>query len=218
MCARTRDWARSALTSGLAPARRVVWWVTAALSQLGWNSQPTAAVILEDVRVPAANLIGGEGNGFKIAMKGLDGGRLSIGTKPRCWLPPTMPGRPDGVCGSCCGGSQAPAVLAPRTPASTPRGSTSRFASSLGNRCRQIRYAPPCCVTRCFGRQVDRWHVWLVWQHLQFKLADMATDLQTARTLIRQAARLLDEKHPQARSFCAMAKRSATDAGFKVRR
>lgn len=44
----------------------------------------------------------------------------------------------------------------------------------------------------------------------------MATDLQTARTLIRQAARLLDEKHPQARSFCAMAKRAATDAGFRV--
>ena len=51
---------------------------------------------------------------------------------------------------------------------------------------------------------------------MQFKLADMATDVQTARTLVRQAARLLDEKHPQARSFCAMAKRAATDAGFKV--
>lgn len=47
---------------------------------MGWNSQPTSAVILEDCRVPAANLIGGEGNGFKIAMRGLDGGRLSIGT------------------------------------------------------------------------------------------------------------------------------------------
>jgi alkylation response protein AidB-like acyl-CoA dehydrogenase len=47
--------------------------------KLGWNSQPTAAVIMDGVRVPAANLIGGEGNGFKIAMAGLDGGRINIG-------------------------------------------------------------------------------------------------------------------------------------------
>ncbi|CAI5471434.1 unnamed protein product [Closterium sp. Yama58-4] len=47
--------------------------------KLGWNSQPTAAVILEDVKVPAANLIGGRGNGFRIAMTGLDGGRVNIG-------------------------------------------------------------------------------------------------------------------------------------------
>ncbi|MEZ5839926.1 MAG: acyl-CoA dehydrogenase family protein [Hyphomicrobiales bacterium] len=47
--------------------------------KLGWKSQPTAAVIFEDCRVPAANLVGGEGNGFRIAMAGLDGGRLNIG-------------------------------------------------------------------------------------------------------------------------------------------
>ena len=47
-------------------------------NKLGWNSQPTAAVIFEDCRVPAANLIGGEGNGFRIAMAGLDGGRINI--------------------------------------------------------------------------------------------------------------------------------------------
>src|SRR6186997_3286849 len=47
--------------------------------KLGWHSQPTAAVILEDVRVPAENLVGGEGEGFRIAMMGLDGGRLNIG-------------------------------------------------------------------------------------------------------------------------------------------
>ncbi len=47
--------------------------------KLGWNSQPTAAVIMEDCRVPAANLLGGEGDGFKIAMAGLDGGRINIG-------------------------------------------------------------------------------------------------------------------------------------------
>ena len=47
--------------------------------KLGWHSQPTRAVILEDVRVPAANLVGAEGEGFRIAMMGLDGGRLNIG-------------------------------------------------------------------------------------------------------------------------------------------
>ncbi len=47
--------------------------------KLGWHSQPTAQVILDDVRVPAGNLIGEEGQGFRIAMSGLDGGRLNIG-------------------------------------------------------------------------------------------------------------------------------------------
>ena len=47
--------------------------------KLGWHSQPTAQLILEDVRVPMENLIGGEGEGFRIAMMGLDGGRLNIG-------------------------------------------------------------------------------------------------------------------------------------------
>jgi alkylation response protein AidB-like acyl-CoA dehydrogenase len=45
----------------------------------GWHSQPTAALILDNVRVSAENLIGGEGHGFRIAMAGLDGGRLNIG-------------------------------------------------------------------------------------------------------------------------------------------
>ena len=47
--------------------------------KLGWKSQPTAMVMFENCRVPAANLIGREGEGFKIAMAGLDGGRLNIG-------------------------------------------------------------------------------------------------------------------------------------------
>ena len=47
--------------------------------KLGWHSQPTRQVILEDVRVPVANRVGGEGEGFRIAMIGLDGGRLNIG-------------------------------------------------------------------------------------------------------------------------------------------
>jgi alkylation response protein AidB-like acyl-CoA dehydrogenase len=47
--------------------------------KLGWHSQPTRQVILEDVFVPAENLVGAEGEGFRIAMTGLDGGRLNIG-------------------------------------------------------------------------------------------------------------------------------------------
>src|SRR6185437_200628 len=48
--------------------------------KMGWNSQPTCAVIMEDCRIPKANLLGKEGEGFTIAMKGLDGGRINIGT------------------------------------------------------------------------------------------------------------------------------------------
>jgi alkylation response protein AidB-like acyl-CoA dehydrogenase len=47
--------------------------------KLGWHSQPTAALNLDNVRVPAENMVGGEGEGFRIAMMGLDGGRLNIG-------------------------------------------------------------------------------------------------------------------------------------------
>jgi alkylation response protein AidB-like acyl-CoA dehydrogenase len=46
--------------------------------KMGWNAQPTRQVIMDGVRVPAANLLGGEGNGFRIAMNGLNGGRLNI--------------------------------------------------------------------------------------------------------------------------------------------
>tara|TARA_R110001599_G_scaffold116258_3_gene283763 strand:+ start:24061 stop:25221 length:1161 start_codon:yes stop_codon:yes gene_type:complete len=48
--------------------------------KMGWNSQPTRTVTFEDVVVPAANILGKEGEGFKIAMKGLDGGRINIAT------------------------------------------------------------------------------------------------------------------------------------------
>jgi len=47
--------------------------------KMGWNSQPTAALILDSVKVPKANIVGAEGQGFAIAMAGLDGGRLNIG-------------------------------------------------------------------------------------------------------------------------------------------
>ena len=47
--------------------------------KLGWHSQPTRQVTFDNVRVPAENIVGGEGEGFRIAMMGLDGGRLNIG-------------------------------------------------------------------------------------------------------------------------------------------
>ncbi len=53
-------------------------------------------------------------------------------------------------------------------------------------------------------------------QALQFKIADMATELEAARLMVRNAADALDKKHPRATQLCAMAKRFATDAGFEV--
>lgn len=47
--------------------------------KMGWHSQPTAAVLFDNCRVPASNMIGAPGDGFKIAMRGLDGGRINIG-------------------------------------------------------------------------------------------------------------------------------------------
>jgi alkylation response protein AidB-like acyl-CoA dehydrogenase len=47
--------------------------------KMGWNAQPTAQVIMEDCRIPASNRVGAEGDGFKFAMSGLDGGRINIG-------------------------------------------------------------------------------------------------------------------------------------------
>ena len=132
-------------------------------TKLGWNSQPTAAVIFEDCRVPVANRLGAEGDGFKIAMMGLDGGRLNIG------------------------------------------------ACSLGAARACLDLAREHMKTRSqFGRKLAEF------QALQFKLADMATELEAARLLIHRAASKLDARDPDATLYCAMAKRFATDAGFAV--
>lgn len=131
--------------------------------KMGWNAQPTRAVILEDARVPVANRLGDEGIGFKIAMAGLDGGRLNIGA---CSL----------------GGAQA---------------ALDRSLAYLGER-------------RAFGRRLQEF------QALQFTLADMATELEGARTLLWRAAAALDAKTADATTLCAMAKRLATDTGFDV--
>jgi len=52
--------------------------------KLGWNSQTTRAVIFEDCKVPVENLIGEEGQGFNMAMRGLNGGRINIGKLLLC--------------------------------------------------------------------------------------------------------------------------------------
>ena len=131
--------------------------------KLGWNSQPTAMVIFEDCRVPVANRIGAEGDGFKIAMMGLDGGRLNIAA---CSL---------GGARACL--EAARAYLLER---------------------------------RQFGRPLAEF------QALQFKLADMATELDAARLWYGAARRALTAAIPQAVMHCAMAKRFATDAGFHI--
>jgi alkylation response protein AidB-like acyl-CoA dehydrogenase len=131
--------------------------------KMGWNSQPTAAVIFEDCRVPVDNLIGAEGDGFKIAMKGLDGGRLNIG--------------------ACSIGTAQTALDAAMAYAQD----RSQFGKSIAS-----------------------------FQATQFKLADMETELEAARLLLRQAATKLDQKTPDATKHCAMAKRLATDTGFNV--
>jgi alkylation response protein AidB-like acyl-CoA dehydrogenase len=131
--------------------------------KMGWNAQPTAAVIFEDARVPVANLLSDEGMGFKIAMSGLDGGRINIGA---CSL----------------GGAQ----------------------SALD---KALSYAND---RKAFGKRIADF------QALQFKLADMATELECARTFLWRAAAALDAKALDATRLCAMAKRMATDVGFQV--
>ncbi|HEX9491045.1 MAG TPA: isobutyryl-CoA dehydrogenase [Stellaceae bacterium] len=131
--------------------------------KLGWNSQPTTMVMFEDCRVPVANRLGEEGDGFKIAMMGLDGGRLNI---------------------SACSLGGARACL------DAARG-------YMGERTQ-------------FGRKLTEF------QALQFKLADMATELDAARLMVWRAASSLDGDDPEATMHCAMAKRFATDAGFRV--
>ena len=126
----------------------------AAEKKMGWNMQPTAQVIFEDCRVPADNRLGEEGAGFKIAMAGLDGGRLNIGA---CSL----------------GGAQM---------------ALDKAVAYMAER-------------QAFGKPLNQF------QALQFKLADMATELEAARLLLYTAAAKLDRKDPDATKFCAMAKR-----------
>jgi alkylation response protein AidB-like acyl-CoA dehydrogenase len=132
-------------------------------NKMGWHMQSTRQVIFSDCQVPAENLLSGEGMGFKIAMAGLDGGRLNIAA---CSL----------------GGAQAALDKA-------------------------LAYS---AEREAFGRPINQF------QALQFKLADMETELQAARMLLYTAASRLDHKSPDASKWSAMAKRFVTDAGFRV--
>ena len=131
--------------------------------KMGWNAQPTALVNFDNCRVPAENLVNKEGEGFRIAMSGLDGGRLNIGA---CSLG-----------GAQFALEQAKAYMESRTQ---------------------------------FGKPLKDF------QGLQFKIADMATELEAARLMVRSGADALDKRDPKATQLCAMAKRFATDVGFKV--
>tara|TARA_B110000008_G_scaffold207342_1_gene206089 strand:- start:89 stop:1228 length:1140 start_codon:yes stop_codon:yes gene_type:complete len=131
--------------------------------KMGWNSQPTAQVIFEDCRVPVKNLLGKEGDGFKIAMKGLDGGRLNIAA---CSL-------------------------------GTAQSAFERAVEYVGDR-------------EQFGKKIQDF------QSIQFKLADMATELEASRLMLRSAAVKVDENTPDKTKSAAMAKRFVTDLGFKI--
>lgn len=131
--------------------------------KMGWRAQPTTEVRMDDCCVPAENLLGEEGSGFKYAMAGLDGGRLNIAA-------------------SALGGAQS---------------ALDKALTYTGER-------------SAFGKTIDQF------QGLQFRLADMETELQAARIFLRQAAWKLDRKTPDATKFCAMAKRFVTDTAFDV--
>jgi alkylation response protein AidB-like acyl-CoA dehydrogenase len=131
--------------------------------KLGWHSQPTAMVIFDHCRVPLDHRIGAEGEGFKIAMQGLDGGRVNIAA---CAL---------GAARACY--ERARAHLLER---------------------------------RQFGRRLADF------QALQFRLADMATELEAARLMVWRAAAKLDSGTPDATMACAMGKRFATDVAFNL--
>ena len=124
--------------------------------KMGWNAQPTRAVIFDGARVPVENRLGPEGIGFKIAMAGLDGGRLNIAA---CSV----------------GGAQA------------------AFDKALG----YMR------ERRAFGKALTEF------QALQFRLADMATELEAARLFLYAAAAAYDRDEPDTTMRCAMAKRFA---------
>ena len=131
--------------------------------KMGWNSQPTAMVAFDDCRIPAANLLGMEGDGFRYAMMGLDGGRLNIA------------------------------------------------ACSLGGARLALETTQAYVTTRKqFGKPLSDF------QNTQFKLADMATQLEACRLMVLRGAWAIDTNHPEKTKWCAMAKRMTTDACFQI--
>jgi alkylation response protein AidB-like acyl-CoA dehydrogenase len=131
--------------------------------KMGWNSQPTAIVSFDDCRIPATNLLGKEGDGFRYAMMGLDGGRLNIA------------------------------------------------ACSLGGARLALETAQAYVATRKqFGKSLNEF------QNIQFKLADMATQLEACRLMVLRGAWAIDTSHPEKTKWCAMAKRMTTDLCFEI--
>jgi alkylation response protein AidB-like acyl-CoA dehydrogenase len=161
--ARTGNEGPSGISAFLVPGDTAGLSFGANERKMGWNAQPTRAVIFEGAVVPAANRVAAEGTGFKIAMAGLDGGRLNIAA---CSL----------------GGAQS---------------ALDKTLAYMSNR-------------KAFGRRLDEF------QALQFRLADMATELEASRALLWQAAAALDRKDVHATRLSAMAKRFVTDACFEV--
>ena len=131
--------------------------------KMGWNAQPTRMVTFDNVRVPVGNRLGAEGQGFAIAMEGLDGGRINIAT---CSVGTAQQALEDAL-----------AYVSDR---------------------------------KQFGQAI------VDFQNTQFRLADMLTELVAARQMVRLAASKLDIGDAQATTYCAMAKRFATDVGFNV--
>jgi alkylation response protein AidB-like acyl-CoA dehydrogenase len=131
--------------------------------KMGWNAQPTRMINFDNVAIDSATLLGNEGDGFKFAMQGLDGGRVNIAT------------------------------------------------CSIGTAQQALNTAQAYMQERTqFGKPLASF------QALQFKLADMATELVAARQMVRLAASKIDNNHPDKSTYCAMAKRFATDVGFEV--
>eukprot|EP00127_Corallochytrium_limacisporum_P004073 Clim_evm18s157 gene=Clim_evmTU18s157 len=131
--------------------------------KLGWRNQPTRQVIFEDCRVPVSNLLGKEGQGFNMAMKGLNGGRINIAS------------------------------------------------TSLGAAWASIDLARDHILTRKqFGKPIGEN------QYIAFKFAEMAIKMNSARLMVREAARQVDAGNKAAPSFAAMAKVAATDAAFEI--
>ncbi|WP_104090965.1 acyl-CoA dehydrogenase family protein [Cryobacterium sp. N19] len=161
--ARTSDTGNQGISAIVVPAETPGLSFGPNEKKMGWNAMPTAQVIFDNVRVPVGNLLGAEGDGFGIAMKGLNGGRINMGA---CSL----------------GGAQW---------------ALDQTVAYLKER-------------KAFGKPlIDQ-------QALLFELADMDTELETARTMIWRAADALDRGAPDRVKLCAMAKRVATDAGFSV--
>ena len=131
--------------------------------KMGWKSQPTCVVNFDNCRVPIENRLGKEGDGFKIAMTGLDGGRINIA------------------------------------------------ACSLGGAQRGLDLTKSYIKERQqFGQNLASF------QSVQFKIADMETQLSAARLMVHRAGFMVSKGDPNATQYCAMAKQFATDVGSAI--